>query len=115
MLLNLGFKNLLAEPRFVYTAKGGVLTEFILYVDDVLITSQVTSVRDAIARNISRKFEFISEGVASEFMGVHIKFCRSDEFRYILLTQQKMIMNKVEEFGLLEESPVNISKLISDW
>ena len=108
MLLDLGFKNLLAEPCFFYTTKGGVLTLIIVYVDDILITSQVTSVRDAIARDIQSKFEFTSEGVVSEFLGVDIAFCINEKFRYILLSQEKMIINKIEEFGLSDESPVSI-------
>jgi hypothetical protein len=79
-----------------------------VYVDDILITSKVTSVRDAIARDIQSKFEFTSEGVVSEFLGVNIAFCINEKFRYILLSQEKMIINKVEEFGLQDESLVNI-------
>ena len=108
MLFDFGFKNLKAEPCFFYSTKGGVLTFIIIYVDDILITSQVTSIRDAIARDIQGRFKFTSEGVVSEFLGVRIQFCISDKFRYILLDQSKMIINKCEEFGLLNESPVNI-------
>jgi hypothetical protein len=46
--------------------------------------------------------------MASEFFGVNISFCINEKFRYILLDQEKMIMNKCEEFGLVDESPVNI-------
>ena len=108
MLFDFGFKNLTAEPCFFYTAKGGVLTFIIVYVDDILITSQLTSVRDAIARDIQGRFKFTSEGVVSEFLGVNITFCVSDKYRYILLDQEKMIISKCEEFGLLDEAPQNI-------
>jgi hypothetical protein len=56
MLFDFGFKNLQAEPCFFYSAKGGVLLFIIIYVDDILITSQVTSVRDTIARDIQGRF-----------------------------------------------------------
>ena len=108
MLFDLGFKNLQAEPCFFYTTKGGVLTFIIIYVDDILITSQLTTVRDAIARDIQRKFEFTSDGVVSEFLGINISFCISEKFRYILLDQEKMILEKCEEFGLLDEPSVSL-------
>jgi len=98
MLFDFGFKNLQAEPCFLYTAKGGVLTFIIIYVDDILITSQATSVRDAIARDFMWRFEFTSDGGGSEFLSVNISFCINDTFRYMLLDQEKMIQNKCEEF-----------------
>jgi len=108
MLFDLGFKNLKSEPCFFYSVKANILTFVILYVDDMLISSQSTEVRDHLIEQMMKRFKFTNEGVVSEFLGIRIA-CVVDDFnRYILMDQEKMIIEKVIEFGLEHAKQVRL-------
>ena len=100
MLFDLGFKNLTSEPCFFYSVRGNILTFIILYVDDILISSQSPEVRDHLVEQMMGRFNFTNEGVVSEFLGIRITFVVDEFNRFILLDQTKMILDKVSEFGL---------------
>jgi hypothetical protein len=103
MLKKLGFKNLKSEPCFYYSVIKNVLTFIIIYVDDVLITSQSPEVRDILINKMMETFDFTNEGVVSEFLGIRIAFSIDKFNRFITLDQEKMILDKVEEFNLADE------------
>ena len=103
MLKNLGFQNLQSEPCFYYSVIKNVLTFIIIYVDDVLITSQSEEVRDVLIEKMMKTFDFTNEGIVSEFLGIRISFSIDKFNRFITLDQEKLILDKVEEFNLSHE------------
>ena len=108
MLFDLGFKNLKSEPCFFYSVIKNVLTLVILYVDDILIASQDSEVRDFIIEQMMARFNFTNEGVVTEFLGIQISFVIDKFNRYILMDQTKMILDKVVEFGLEDAKPARL-------
>ena len=108
MLVSLGFQTLKTEPCFYYSVLGNVLTFIIVYVDDILLSSQSEEIRDIILKKIMSTYEFTNEGVVSEFLGIRIQFYIDKFQRYITLDQDKMIIAKNEEFDLGDEpiSPI---------
>ena len=52
MLKKIGFKNLKSEPCFYYSVIGNILNFVIIYVDDLLITSQSAEIRDILIKKM---------------------------------------------------------------
>jgi len=103
MLLSLGFQTLKTEPCFYYSVLGNVLTFIIVYVDDILLSSQSEEIRDLILAKIMSLYDFTNEGVVSEFLGIRIQFYVDNFQRFVTLDQEKMILAKIEEFDLFDE------------
>jgi hypothetical protein len=108
MLKKLGFKNLKSEPCFYYSVTGNVLTFIIVYVDDLLITSQSTEVRDILIKKMMKVYEFTNEGQVSDFLGIRISFYIDEFNRYITMDQEKMIQEKIEEFQISQDKPAKV-------
>lgn len=105
MLTKLGFSTLQSEPCFYYSVSGNTLSIVIIYVDDILITSQSSKMRDSLISKICQLYKFTNQGVVSEFLGIRIEFIIDNFNKFITLDQEKLITEKVLEFGLDKVKP----------
>ena len=108
LLIDLGFKSATTEPCFFYCLREGVLCIIILYVDDLLISSQSKEIREWLVKTLMKTFEFTNNGVVSEYLGVRIMFVINDFQRFITLDQTKNISKVISTYGLQDVKSVSV-------
>ena len=75
-------------------------TIILVYVDDLIVTSERDYLRDLYIRRIAEYVETTDEGFLSEYLGVNIKFEFKNGRRRVHLDQSKYIEKKLREFGM---------------
>ena len=104
-LLSLGFVTFREDSSlFVYSC-GNALFYFLVYVDDVIITSSDPSLIDNIIRQLDSKFSTKDLGVLSYFCGVEVLPTSMSLF----LSQQKYVIDLLSKQNMLD------SKSVSTW
>lgn len=102
-LLSLGFTRSKMDPCLYFRRYNSKLTLLGLYVDDVIIVSEVDADSDWVMRQLGIKFDIKDMGVAAKCLGISIEHTNDG----ILLHQHDTIEELLREMGMAECRPVS--------
>ena len=85
-----------------------MLLQFLVYVDDLIITSSDPSLVDNIIRQLDSKFSTKNLGVLSFFCGVEVLTTSTG----LLLSQQKYVIDLLGKHNMLDSKPVSTSLVV---
>lgn len=103
-LEKLGYANSPADAAlFVRVSADGKRTWLLVYVDDVLVASELLEDVQAAKAEILGVFKGIDKGEASSFLGMTLQ--RERLRRLIMLGQEKFTKNLIEQYGVSSSHP----------
>ena len=100
-LLSLGFVTSRAHSSLFVYSYGTTLIYFLVYVDDLIITSSDPSLVDTIIRQLDTKLSTKDLGPLSYICGVEVLATSSN----LLLSQQKYIIDLLSKHNMLSSYP----------
>lgn len=98
VLINLGFKKSLCEPCVYVRGEKEDLLIIALYVDDILLFSHGTKVKDELKLELTKKFEMKDLGLAKHILGMRL----IQEEGNISLDQELYIKDMLNQFNMIE-------------
>ena len=102
-LLSLGFVTSCADSSLFVYSYGNALLYFLVYVNDLIITSSGPSLVDTIIQQLDSKFSMKDLGVLSFFCGVEVLGTPTG----LLLSQQKYVIDLLSTHNMLGSKPVS--------
>ena len=102
-LLSLGFVTSRADSSLFVYSYGNALLYFLVYVDDLIITSSDPSLVNTIIRQLDSKFSIKDLRVRSFFCGVEVLATPTG----LLLSQQKYVIDLLSKHNMLGSKPVS--------
>ncbi|XP_017189749.2 uncharacterized mitochondrial protein AtMg00810-like [Malus domestica] len=103
MVTYIGYYQSHSDHTLFVKRRSGKVTTLIIYVDDIIITSDDTKEMMRLERNLAAKFEMKNLGDLKYFLGVEV--ARSS--RGIFLSQRKYVLDLLKETGMLGCKPVD--------
>ena len=102
LLEKLGFTSVCTEPCLFFITRNGKLTMILLYVDDILISSQATSEHLYFKSCIMSVYDFTDNGTVRDFLGVRIILKRNLDHSWhsISIDQKSYITETASELQL---------------
>ncbi|CAA7046103.1 unnamed protein product [Microthlaspi erraticum] len=115
VLLRLGFKKSHADHTLFVKNEGGIYVAVLVYVDDIIITSNNDSAVDTLKVNLTEAFRLRDLGPLRYFLGLEI----ARSVKGISVCQRKYTLELLEEAGLTDCKPSSIPmepsiKLVQD-
>ena len=114
-LFSIGFQISNYDPC-LYLKKDGVDAVYVLlYVDDILITGNSTSLQEWVMNQLKNQFEMSNLGICKYILGIEIM--KDEETGNIKISQRQYIQNILKKFNMETcksvSSPVDISSKLS--
>lgn len=104
VLTDLQFRKSLSEPCVYIKSDGnGNLIILALYVDDILIFSKDTLMKNKLKEELMKTFEMKDLGRATHVLGMRLK----QEHNKIILDQRNYIQKVLQQFNMADCKPVN--------
>ena len=104
-LLSLSFVTSRVDSFLFVYSHGNALLYFLVYVDDLIITSSDPSLIDNIIRQLDSKFSIKNLGVLSYFCGVEVLPTSTG----LPLTQQRYVIDLLSKHNMLDSKLVSTS------
>ena len=104
-MLSLCFVTSRADSSLFVYSHGNWLLNFLVYVDDLIITGSDPSLVDTIIRQFDSKFSTKDLGVLSFFYAVEVLATPTG----LLLSQQKYIIDLLSKHNMLGSKPISTS------
>uniref|UniRef100_J3M9V3 Uncharacterized protein n=1 Tax=Oryza brachyantha TaxID=4533 RepID=J3M9V3_ORYBR len=109
-LQELGFKASKADTSLFFYNKGDVTIFVLIYVDDIIITSSISSATTTLLKDLAKDFALKDLRELHFFLG--IKVSRTNQG--IILTQEKYARDILKRIGMQNCKPVNTPLLVSE-
>lgn len=101
-LLNFGFKCSVKDPSLFIYHQGGTTIFLLLYVDDMVLTGNDTSVMKKLLQYLSSEFRMKDMGPLSYFLGIQVRYTPTGLF----LNQEKYASELLQTAGMLDCAPM---------
>lgn len=109
-LLQLGFKNSLADASLFILHLNGTTLYVLIYVDDIIVTGNNSLHVQNFITNLSRRFSLKDLGALSYFLGIEAHRTSSG----LLLTQRKYINDILNRVNMSTANPASSPMVTSD-
>ncbi len=103
-LIEIGFKQSLADPCMYVKHDGKNIVIILIWVDDILVASSSTSMLDNVKVMLSKKFKMKDLGVISRFLGIDFKVKPGN----ITMSQESYLKKVLERFGMADCKPKSL-------
>ncbi|KAJ0545685.1 putative RNA-directed DNA polymerase [Helianthus annuus] len=101
-LLQLGFTKSLADPSLFIYNRGGIVSYFLVYVDDIVLTGNKNSFVQHVIQALSSKFSIKDLGMLHHFLGIEV----ISTVNGLFLSQHAHVQNLLTKFKMDGAKPV---------
>jgi histone deacetylase 1/2 len=103
-LLQLGFRSSKCDPSlFIFSSQGNTIY-LLVYVDDIIITSNNSTLLHSIIKQLNQAFSLKQLGDLDYFLGIEVNHLSNGS---LLLTQSKYIRDLLTKTNMIDSAPVN--------
>lgn len=100
-LINFGFTQIVSESSLFYFQKGSAVALLLMYVDDMVLTGNDTSLLEVVVTFLGGHFKIKDLGNLKYFLGLEL--ARSDKEIYV--NQRKYTLDIIKDTGLWDAKP----------